>query len=224
MIRAKHQFNGEQRQRVNEAVTRAESQTAAEIVPVVAGASGRYDRAEDIFGLWLALLGVALVFVFVSVDHEPGSWAGRTAMEKLGVMLGVAVAAFVLGAVVAGRAWSIRRLFTPKKQMRDETAARARQVFYDASLSHTAGGTGVLIFVSLYERRAVILADRTILEKLGQPALDEACAALVKSLAAGDTTAALVAAIDALAPKLAAALPVQPGDANELPNQLVTID
>ena len=66
--------------------------------------------------------------------------------------------------------------------MRDEVAARARAVFFDSRVHHTAGNTGLLIYVSLYERMAAVLADQSIVDKLGQDALDELCAALTKKL------------------------------------------
>jgi uncharacterized membrane protein len=60
MKRATKLFNEEQAGRINEAIAQAESRTSAEIVPVVITASGRYDRPEDMVGLWLALvLGAA---------------------------------------------------------------------------------------------------------------------------------------------------------------------
>ena len=51
MQRASELFNDEQRATIDQAVADAESKTSAEIVPVVATASGRYDRAEDIVGM-----------------------------------------------------------------------------------------------------------------------------------------------------------------------------
>ena len=56
--------------------------------------------------------------------------------------------------------------------MRDEVTGRARQVFFDSSICHTIGGTGLLIFVSMFERQAIILADQAVDERLGQPSLD----------------------------------------------------
>ena len=86
------------------------------------------------------------------------------------------VVGFVLGAALASHVGWLRLLFTPRRQMRDEVAARARAVFFDSRVHHTAGDTGLLIYVSLYERMAAVLADQSIMDKLGQAALDELCA------------------------------------------------
>ena len=60
MQRPAERFTGSDRQQVAAAVAAAESQTSAEIVPVIAAASGRYDRAEDLVGLWTAVALMAL--------------------------------------------------------------------------------------------------------------------------------------------------------------------
>ena len=59
MQQASTLFNEEQQQQVERAVQAAEGLTSCEVVPVVATASGRYDRPEDIVGLWLATLAAA---------------------------------------------------------------------------------------------------------------------------------------------------------------------
>ena len=56
-------FNDQARERVNQAIAQAESKTSAEVVPVVATASGRYDRPEDIVGLWLGIIALQAVLV-----------------------------------------------------------------------------------------------------------------------------------------------------------------
>jgi uncharacterized membrane protein len=56
MRRATDLFDQQQRKQVAQAVVEAEANTSCEIVPVVATVSGRYDRPEDIIGLWLAVI------------------------------------------------------------------------------------------------------------------------------------------------------------------------
>jgi putative membrane protein len=225
MSKARQIFGEEQRRAVNAAVAEAESRTAAEIVPVVADASGRYDRAEDIAGLWLGGITLTLVWLFVpDASDAPGDWSGVAGIWKLIAMLGALVGGFIFGAVIAAYVPTLRRLFTPRAQMRNEVAARARQVFFDRTVHHTENATGVLVFVSLYERRAAILADQQTLEALGQPALDTLRDELIVSLRAGAIPDALAATIRATGEKLAPALPQQQDDTNELPDALIVID
>ena len=183
MQEASRQFGDEQRKTITQAVAEAESRTSAEIVPVVATASGRYDRAEDIVGLWAAMIGlIAAWLALPAAPTESGSWDGMPEWARLLIAVAAAVAGFVIGAVVASHVGWLRRLFTPRREMRDEVAARARSVFFDSRVHHAAGDTGLLMYVSLYERMAVVLGDESIVDKLGQAALDELCAALTGKL------------------------------------------
>ena len=116
------------------------------------------------------------------------------------------------------------RLFTPRSQMRDEVSARARGLFFDNRVHHTDGGTGVLVYVSLFEHMASVVGDATVVEKLGQEALDELCAELIEKLKAGDPTEAFCAVIASAGDRLSDKLPHAGDDVNELPDALVTID
>ena len=70
MQRASKLFNDAQRKQIDEAVAQAESGTSAEIVPVVASASGRYDRPEDIAGLWVGV--IAMIFAYIFLPRPSG--------------------------------------------------------------------------------------------------------------------------------------------------------
>lgn len=224
--RASTLFSDEQRRRIEQAVADAESRTAAEIVPVVATASGRYDRAEDVVGLWLGLVAMSLIWFWLPrAAPEPGAWGLRPPWADWLLLVGAMVGGFIAGAALGSYCSPLRRLFTPKRQMHDEVAAAARQAFFDARVHHTANRNGLLIYISLYERIATILADQVVTEKLGQPALDEMCSRLTADLRrGGDVTTALVAVTEDAGNRLAAALAAAPDDRNEIAASLVTLD
>jgi putative membrane protein len=225
MQRATTLFSEQQKQQIEQAVTRAEGGTSAEIVPVVATASGRYDRAEDIVGLWVGVLAMSAVWwMLPRVEAEVGGWGGRSMVMDWGMLVGAMVVGFIVGAVAGSRVGWLRRLFTPRQQMRDEVAARARQVFFDSRVHHTAGRTGLLIYVSLNERMAVVLADQMVLERLGQAALDELCGRLTRGLASGNVIEAMCDTIGEAGGRLAGVLPIAGDDRNEIGNALVVID
>lgn len=225
MQRASDLFSDEQRKRVEQAVIDAEATTSAEIVPVVAGASGHYDRPEDIVGLWAALIAVVIFWVtFPRTDIPPGDWSGMPGYLEVLALIVVAVIAFVAGTVIASRVAWLRRLFTSEKQMRQEVSGRARQVFFDKRVHHTGGATGLLIYVSLFEHIAVVLADQEILDKLGQVAVDELCAKLTEDLHTGNLPDAICATIEQARIRLSEALPRAEGDINELHDALVLLD
>ena len=218
-------FDDEQRQRINEAVAAAEAKTSAEIVPVVATASGRYDRPEDIVGLWLGIAAMVVVWLALpKTETDPGSWGGLALWVKIVCVVAAVVVGFIVGAVIAGRVGWLRRLFTPTRQMRDEVAGSAREGFFDSRVHRTAEGTGLLVYVSLYERMAAVLADQAVTDALGQSAIDELCHQLTDRLRTGDATEAICETIAAAGDRLAAVLPRSEDDVNELPDALVMID
>lgn len=225
MSRASQTIGPQERQSVNQAVAAAEARTSAEIVAAVATASGRYDRPEDIIGLWTALAAMAATWALWPVDlPEPGTWdESNAAWQLLALMLAV-VMGFIAGALIGARVAWLRRLFTPHNQMRDEVWSRARLTFYDRRLYRTMGSAGLLIYVSRFERMAVIIADQAVLDKIGQPAIEEMCARLTTQLRQQELIVAMCGAIEAVGERLASAFPRAAGDVNELDDSFVVLE
>lgn len=225
MQRASNLFSADQRQKIEETVAQAEANTSCEIVPVVATASGRYDRAEDVLGLWLATIAAIVVWtLYPRTPHETGDWSGIAFDAGLLALVASMVVAFLVGGTLGSQISWLRRLFTPLDQMKDEVAARARQTFFDRRVHHTSSASGLLVYVSLFEHRAAILADQVVLEKLGQDKLDALCQQLTEGLHQGHPTQAICAVIESAGQQLAQVLPRTDGTANELPDALVLID
>jgi putative membrane protein len=223
MKRASKLFSEEDRKRIGQAVAGAEGKTSAEIVPVVAASSGRYDRAEDIVGLWVGLIAVSIVWVLFQ-DVWAGDWGETVLAVNLPIVLGLMASGWLLGVLIADQFGWLRRLFTPRKQMKEEVEQAARRAFYDSRVHHTKGSTGVLIYVSLFEHVAVVLADQTVTEKLGQEKLDAFCLELTAELRQRKYTDAFCNTISKIGIALAETLPRQDGDHNELADALVLVD
>jgi putative membrane protein len=213
------------KQRINQAVQQAESHTSAEIVPVVAASSGRYDRAEDIAGLWLALIALSVVWaLFPMPAIEPGNWSAWSPVWQLIALLAAVVCGFILGAAITTKISSLRRLFTPAIQMQEEVNRRAREVFFDQRVHHTQAASGVLLYVSMFEHIAVVLADDSVLQRLGQESINELCRSFTRRLRTQDLTTAFCETIHAVGEQLAPSIPKTEGDTNELPDALIVID
>ena len=155
---------------------------------------------------------------------EAGAWDSASPVWQLLALLAATFVGFVAGAFVATRVDWLRRLFTPAAQMREEVYGRAREVFFDKRVHHTGAGSGVLLYVSLFEHSAAVIADQQILDKLSQQTIDDTCREFTQRL--HDTTPidALRDTIRSLGQRLAPVLPRTEDDVNELPDALVVIE
>lgn len=192
---------------VEAAVTRAEGQSAAEIVVAVLPQSREYWSGRVLLSVTWAL-GAALAFL----HFEP--WREPVLALALEVVVGVLV--FGLSSFRPLQRW----LVAPRVAER-AVHARAFQLFAERGLQATRGRTALLIFVSELERRVVLLGDRTLDAKIGQRGWDEHVARLVQHIRAGRARVGLLEALERLAPELAGLAPREADDENELPDAVV---
>ncbi|MGI9014621.1 MAG: TPM domain-containing protein [Phycisphaerales bacterium] len=213
-----------QRAAIEAAVVAAEAHTAAEIVPVIATASGRYDRAEDLAGVGLGVLFmIGCWILFQREDATAGDWNGLPlALPFIWIVVAFLVGFFV-GLLLTSRVWFLRRLLTSGRQMREEVAQQARQMFFDQRIHRTRAGSGILIYVSMYERLALVLADESAQEVLGEAGLNQIRDELILAMRGGSVATALCAAIKAAGDRLEGTMPRQEDDRDELPSRLVLL-
>ena len=75
ILKANKLFSEADRDAIKQAIVQAEQNTSGEIIPVIASASGRYDRAEDIFGLLFSLLCVAIGWGLFHNNAPTDDWS-----------------------------------------------------------------------------------------------------------------------------------------------------
>lgn len=199
----------EDRERVAAAVRAAEAKTSGEIFVVVARQSDSY-RSLPL--LWAAL--AALLGGFLAAALDPTMAAGSLALGQGVVFVLIALAAFAPG-------WRIR--FVPPMVRRARAAARAREQFLAQNLHATETRTGVLLFVSLAEHHAEIIADTAIASRVPDDFWQGIVDMMTAEIAAGRLATGLVMAVEACGTALAEHFPRQPDDRNELPDKLVEI-
>jgi putative membrane protein len=214
------------RARVNEAVVAAEKGTSAEIVPVITDASGSYDRAEDLFGLVLGLVAVAVLWtLYQGVDPAaPWSTAESPAfVYALPHVLLTIMVGFIVGAVLASRVWFIRHLFTARAEMLDCVRRGAQAAFHGLGIRRTTGGTGVLIYVSVFERMVHVVGDGAVADKLSDEDFVAVKDAVLAGFRRGDRVGGLCAGVETAGTLLSGVLPRADDDVDELPNELIVL-
>jgi putative membrane protein len=136
--------------RLLEAVRNVESRSCAELVLEIHARSGSYAHADARFGALLAFLSlVAILFLPVAFP--------------VGAILVDAVVFFAVGHFVSSRSSTVRHLMTSARERDQAVRTRAGALFYERGMANTMGETGLLLFVSLLERRMELVADRGLL-------------------------------------------------------------
>lgn len=197
-------FADEARKATAGAIEEVEAQTSAEIVVALRPASAPYRHSYHLAGAIAAFVALALL-LFLPQPFSLRFW-----------LLDVAIA-YLLGVLLVWQAPSLRRVFVPQRARADAVRAQARAAFYDLEVSRTRARTGLLIYVSLFERMVEVLPDVAV--KDADPAWDEPVAQLLRAVEDGDA-AAFAAALTALGPPLAKVLPRSADDTDELANEV----
>lgn len=222
-----HRFlSDDDRALVNEAVVAAETGTSAEIVPVITDASGSYDRAEDVFGLLIAVVAVAVLWTLYQGVDPAAPWSTAESpgfVYALPHVILTIVVGFLAGAVIASRVWFIRHLFTARAEMLDCVRRGAQAAFHQLGIRRTVGGTGVLIYVSVFERMVHVVGDGAVTEKLRDEDYAAVKDAVLAGFRRGDRVGGLCAGVEEAGRRLAPVLPRAEDDVDELPNELVVL-
>lgn len=205
---------------VASAVRRAEARSAIEVVCVVATESGRYDRAESFVGFVFALIAFLVTWSGLPGAREPGTWAAVPSATTLVLALALG---FALGTVVASYAHGLRRLLVSPGEQLAEVERGAAAAFTRLQLTHTRRRTGVMVYVSLFERRVVVLLDEGARAVAPEGLADRLCQQAIDGLRAGKRAEVLVSLIEATADAFAEALPADPSGANELRDGVVLL-
>lgn len=198
-------------ERVRAAIEAAERGTSAEIVTVLAATSDDYDSAPLLWAALAALLLPALCVLAVGVSIG------------IEMMLLAQTATFCGLSLLLRHTPALRVRLVPKRVRAGRAANLARRQFLERSLHHTAGDSGVLIFVSEAEHYVEILVDRGVAALVDDAHWQAIVSTFVAEVRAGDVVGGFERAIGACGDVLAAALPRTAGDRNELADRLFLI-
>jgi len=193
---------------IQKAVREAEATTSAEIVPMVVGASHDYPKAETLGSMVYALvLGALLTELFAASDM----W---TFLASFGLL-------FFGFHELLKRVPALKRPFLSKERMEDEVSEGALTAFFRHGLFGTRDRTGILIYISVFERKVWILADSGITDSVPQSALNGITAELTAGIKAGGQAEAIASAVRKCAAIVAPHFPRKADDADELANLII---
>ena len=197
------------RQKIREAVREAEKRTSGEILPLVVSTSYDYPVADMIAGLVFGLPAALALDYFL---------AGRLWLNDPHHLffLGLLAFCFLFFHQICGRIPPVKRWFISQREMAEEVEEAAAIQFLEEGLHTTRDGTGVLIFISVFERRVRVLADHGISEKIPREQWDRIVHIITDGIKQGNQAEGVRMAVREAGQMLETHFPVRTDDTNEL--------
>ena len=195
-------------EQIEQAIHQAELKTSGEIVPVV------IRKCSTVGHIALPLL--LLNFISIQILFE----VFGTSFDH-----SISFAISLVSALIVTRLLSpldfIERCLTPKEDQSRQVIQRAELEFYESNIQQTADSTGILIFISLMERKVVVLADKAINDQLPKETWQHVVDLVIKGIKSKNMASGLKEAVKFVGTTLEGPLPIKPNDNNELSNHLV---
>ena len=213
---------------VSDAIAAAEANTDGEILAVAADLSDPY---HDVALHWAV---AAMILVLAWAAWRPqwllwwferffGGWRpDPTLGELLTFLMVLAVLKFT--AVIVILKWMPLRLaLTPGSTKSRRVRRRAIALFKAAAERRTVGRTGILIYLSMGEHRAEIVADEAITKVTTPETWGEAMAVLLADVRDGRPGDGIAAAVQRIGFVLDEHFPKNAGNPNEIPDKLIEL-
>ena len=212
---------------VSAAIAAAEAGSDGEIVAI---ASDQSDAYHDVGLHYAALVAFATLALFAAVPgllmwwHDVFTgWSTEPSLrETLTWVLMLTLAKFLV--VLFAMKWRpLRMALTPGATKTRRVRRRAIMLFRTGAERRTVGRTGILIYLSLAEHRAEIVADEAITSVTTAETWGEAMAALLAEVKAGRPGEGIAAAVALIGAVLAEHFPKSASDTNEIPDKLIEL-
>lgn len=213
---------------VSEAVRKAEANTAGEIVTILTDQSDSYADVALAWSAAIALLALCVLATFTGFylnlwDQMAGHWVQEWhPREVLGVAALVVTMKF-LGTWLILQWRPFRLWLVPDAIKHARVRARAVTCFKVGAERRTQGRTGILIYLSMAEHRAEIVADSSIASKVSPEVWGDALAAMLVQIKAGQMAEGLAQAVEKVGMVLAHHFPRAEDDQNEIPDRLIEV-
>jgi putative membrane protein len=193
---------------IKKSIKEAEETTSGEIVPVILSKSDFYPAAHFRFALIMSILFSFICYYTIDFDDPI-------------TLLWVQIPGMITGYLLAYIPF-VKRLFSTKSELKEEVYQRALEVFHNHRVSMTKDRTGIMIYISLLEKKVEVLADCGINEKVDKDYWDKLVATLLIQISEKKLVKGLGNAITECGKSLEESFPIQSDDTNEISDDLIT--
>ena len=206
-----------ERESIRTAVQDAEKTTSGEIVCMVQSASYHYPMADVLGGAAMALPAALVLTAYAGGLF----WLGD---QNLWLFLGLFAVLFMFFHALTRQIPAVKRCFISRREIDEEVNEAAIKAFFGHRLYQTRESNGVLLFISVFERRAWILADQGINPKVEQGQWDHIITGITTGIRSNRPAGAICKAVRDIGKILEAHFPAEPDDVNELDDVIVSGD
>ncbi len=195
-------------------VQSAEKKTSGEIVPIIVHRSSTTGHVP-----------IILVLIFSTVYFSSNLWEAQLSLGVSPWLVALSnLAIGFLLTLALSRRDAVVRLLTPQQDLIDQCERRALVEFYNHKVHRTESATGILIFLSILEHRAIVLGDEAIAKKLPADSWQKIVDTLVGGIKNKQTLKGLITAIEMSGTHLQKHFPRTSDDVDELENHLIIKD
>jgi putative membrane protein len=181
-------FTSEELDRIKAAVHKAEEKISGEIVPVFVERSGFYTIANYRGGILLA--GITFLCIIVFDRYVP-----TLAIVDPMFIFFVVLLAGIVGGILTHTLPFMKRRLVSREHLDQATRKRAEAAFLEEEVFNTRQRTGILIFISFFEREVMVLADRGISKVVEQKEWDAMVQHIIEKIRMGQITEGIEDAI-----------------------------
>ncbi len=221
-----NQFTPADHKIVTSAVSLAEKSTDGEIVTIVTGESDSYgDVAWAISGL-VALTALLVISLFPEayvgiIDWLSGGWSGISALPYWALFIFTALKFFGTRLILIWKPLLFILVPPPIKKAR--VRRRAVSLFRVSTDHRTVGRTGILLYLSMREHRAEIVADEAIVAKVAPETWGDAMVAMIDLVRTGSPGEGMAESVRQMGIVLSEHFPKTDQNPNELPDRLIEL-
>lgn len=221
-------LNEEQHRAIAQAVEEAERHTSGEIVTVLADRSDGYSDVVLIGAVAVSFTVMSLLAMFPEALNGlwHGLWGGWGDTLSAGWMITLTLLAGLLALFLSWALFAfdpIRFAIIPGPIKSARAREAAIRLFRVGAERRTHGRTGVLLYLSMHEHRAEIVADESIATRIDADVWGEAMADMLVEIRAGRLVEGLVAGVRDVGVVLAEHFPREENDVNELPDRIIEV-
>jgi len=206
----------QEEQQIESAVKMAESKISGEIVPVILQKSHHYPSTKYKLAL---IASVVMFLIIIAGDRLLSGFNLYDPIYYFSLSYGAAVLGFLAPVLFPILAVS----FASEKEKSHAVVQKAETIFLENEVFNTKSRTGIMLFISLAERRALVMADTGINEKVDQSTWDDLIVHLIDSIKRNQMVTGITEAIaSATQILLDNGFTVDADDINELPDNIIT--